>query len=82
MDERENTMTMEKRRVTRSAEKNEIERAIEGLYAAGLELQSGSDRVDVAPCLTAIVPGCLQRIADLMTDLRKVADCSSRGERS
>jgi len=54
--------------------RTQIERAIEELYAAGLELQTSNDRDDATPCMTAMLPGCVSRIADLMTDLRKVAD--------
>jgi hypothetical protein len=79
---REKTMTMGERTAALNADRTEIERAIEGLYAAGLELQASTDRNDVTPCITAIVPGCVQRIAELMTDLRKAAECPPAVEAS
>lgn len=75
-------MTMGERTAALSADRTGIERAIEGLYAAGLELQVSTDGNDVTPCVMAIVPGCVQRISELMTDLRKAAECPPAAEAS
>ena len=77
-----NAMTERERASALDIDRTPIERAIEALYAAGLELQVSPDRGDVTPCMTAMLPGCVQRITDVMTDLRAIAEFSPRGSES
>ena len=53
--------------------KTGIERIIEDLYAAGLNLEVMADRRDLTPSMTAVLPDCVRRISELMTDLSEVA---------
>ncbi|HEY5476282.1 MAG TPA: hypothetical protein VIK11_06150 [Tepidiformaceae bacterium] len=69
-------MSMGERTSGQRGEKTEIERAIEELFAAGLELQAGACRSDASPDMAAVLPGYVRRIGDLMTDLRRVAERS------
>ncbi|HEY5475349.1 MAG TPA: hypothetical protein VIK11_01425 [Tepidiformaceae bacterium] len=64
--------TMVRSYATDSSRKG-IERAIEELYAAGLELQAAESNRDVPAYTRALMPECVRRIAALIDDLRITA---------
>lgn len=60
-----------------SSSRRVIERAIAGLYAAGLDLQTTGASRDVPVQMRAQMPEYVRRVAALIDDLRIVADSSS-----